>query len=408
MDDTEQPAKNSGQDTQPAATQPKTGGTAETITAGKAEGSKVARPAIKAESTAAGNEKTGGSRRGSFFVWLFLLLVLAGAGASVWWLWQQGEQRFAALDNRLQQVEQDRSTGAVDNAELLSGQVKLEENLKQWRTQQEQMLVGVQQSLGEQRRRLAEMTTTDRGDWLLAEAEYLMRLANQRLLLGGDTESSVALLQAADNIFLEMDRPSLHQVRAAVASDIAALRATGTPDTEGTWLRIEAVIGQVAALPMFVVPRRVEATPVAPVADSWRARFGAGMRAALDKLSQMLVIRRRETVYEPLVAPEWEHLARQNLRLVLEQAQASLLTGNGDLYRASLEKANHWLTTYFKLNERGVQSIEEELAALGAVSVTRNLPDISGSLTVLKAHINQLHQASAVAPAAPASAQAIK
>lgn len=350
------------------------------------------RPEPAKPTLADGPRRSRGGRLASFVLWMLILAALVASGGSAWLLWQK-EPRLDEMAARLDMLERDQIGRAAGTAALESAQIEFEEGAELWRAEQEQALIAVQQSQREQLRRLAEMATTDRGDWLLAEAEYLLRLGNQRLLLGGDTGGSVALLLAADNILLEMDSPRLHEVRAAVAADVAALRATGTPDTEGTWLRIEALIGQVEALPMFVIPERVVAARKEIAEDTWTGRLQSGMRAGMDKLSQMLVIRRREAVYEPLVSPQWEHLARQNLRLVLEQAQASLLTGNGELYRASLAKAIHWLNTYFKLNERGVAAIDEELTALMAVPVTRDLPDISGSLTVLKAHIDQVHGA---------------
>ena len=71
----------------------------------------------------------------------------------------------------------------------------------------------------------------------------------------------------------------------------------------------------------------------------------------------------------------------------------------------SLAKASTWLGTYFRLNERGVAALEEELNALAVIPVTRDLPDISGSLAVLKDYIDQLHSVgSRTAEAAAADA----
>ena len=42
------------------------------------------------------------------------------------------------------------------------------------------------------------ITSTDRADWKLAEAEYLLRLANHRLRLAGETAGAMSLLGSAD------------------------------------------------------------------------------------------------------------------------------------------------------------------------------------------------------------------
>ena len=43
---------------------------------------------------------------------------------------------------------------------------------------------------------LARFGEADREDWLLAEARYVLRLANQRLMMAGDTSGAEALLDA--------------------------------------------------------------------------------------------------------------------------------------------------------------------------------------------------------------------
>src|SRR5690606_35948157 len=45
---------------------------------------------------------------------------------------------------------------------------------------------------------LARLRVVDRSDWLLAEAEYLLRLANQHAILGQDAPAAAALLTQAD------------------------------------------------------------------------------------------------------------------------------------------------------------------------------------------------------------------
>ena len=66
-----------------------------------------------------------------------------------------------------------------------------------------------------------------------------------------------------------------------------------------------------------------------------------GYEAALAKLSDYIIIRRRDEPIQALMDPQWEGLVRQNLRMLLEQAQIALLSGNQLLYRDSLERAQH-------------------------------------------------------------------
>lgn len=355
---------------------------------------------VKPDATSPAAEKP--ARRGSWvatlLLWIMVLLALVAAGGSAW-LTLQSQQRFVAIQAEIQKL--DSSTASRDSSTggLQAAQSELGNQIESVRKQQARDMVGVRQSLNEHRRRLAEMATTDRDDWLLAEAEYLLRLANHRLLLGGDTAASAALLQAADDIVRELDGIALHEIRLAIASDIAALKASGRLDIQGTWTRLEALGAQVDRLAMFTLPEAAPFEMVENDADDWRDRLAMGFRGALDKLSQYIVIRRREVAYEPIMSPEHEQLARQNLRLMLEQAQTALLSHNQELYLASLEKAARWLTEYFTLNESGARSILVEIKSLAKVQVSSELPDISGSLLVLKAHIERSHGSSVPAGA---------
>lgn len=223
---------------------------------------------------------------------------------------------------------------------------------------------------------------TDQKDWLMAEAEYLLRLANQRLIMAGDTEAAIALLKSADGILLELDEVSLHDARAAVASDIAALRAAPKVDVEGLYLRLAALIGQVERLAIFTLPDN-EAAPEEVQAEDWQARLQQGYAEALHKLSDYVVIRRRDVPYEVLMDPQWEGIVRQNMRMLLEQAQVALLSGNQILFRESLQRANHWVEQFFEVDESGAKALARDITALTDEVIAADIPDLSASLRAL-------------------------
>ncbi|NND67007.1 MAG: uroporphyrinogen III, partial [Halioglobus sp.] len=290
--------------------------------------------------------------------WLALLLVLLLAGAlggGAAWLYPQLQDREQRLADRVAELESsggreqadldalaDRigeelasglagveSTGSTIRSELLARQSELDERLAAL----DERLAGIAQ---EQER----FNASDRDAFLLAEAEYLLRLANQRLLMAGDADAARALLTSADGVLKELDDPGLHEARAAVAADLAAVRAIPSIDIEGIYLRIAALSEQANALVIFRMPEQGEATPAAP-AENWQERLQQGYRAALAKLSEYIIIRRRDVPMQALMDPQWEGLVRQNLTMLLEQAQVALLSGNQVLYTESLERAQY-------------------------------------------------------------------
>jgi uroporphyrin-III C-methyltransferase len=333
------------------------------------------------------------SRRGSSAVaWLALLLIVALCGAAAFSV-MEAQRREGALLGRLLALE---SVETNQQSELLELEQRMAQKLRTGLAKAKSGEAGVTARLERidsslerldaalliQREEIARFGATDRKDWLLAEAEYLLRLANQRLIMSGDIAAAIALLRSADNILLELEDVTLHNTRAALATDLAALRALPQVDVEGLYLRLAGLIEQVDQLAIFQLPDAIVREEVVPAQD-WQQRLQHGYEEALHKLSDYIVIRRRDVPYEALMDPQWEGLVRQNLRMLLEQAQVALLSGNQVLFRQSLERAGHWVEQFFEVDEAGSRALAAELTALLEQTIEVNISDVSNSLRQL-------------------------
>ncbi len=362
-------------------------------------------PEPATEQPASQSEAAPRARSGGAVAWFALLLVL-GLGAAAAWLVLQAQSREAAVLQRLvelEEVDHSAQVVAADDTEIRaelralerSVQDTLEQRLNTVQPQLQRQAASVREQasrlqaletrLAEQRAELAQLRGGDRDSWLLAEVEYLLRLANQRLIMAGDAVSAQRLLQSADGILRQLDSTALHPVRRAVAEDLAALRALPELDVEGLYLRLGALVDQVAGLVIFELPERSDG-PEAAAADTWQQRLQQGYQQALATLSKYIVVRRREVPVEALVDPQWEGLLRQNLVMLLQQAQVALLSGNQPLYEASLQRAQRWLTEFFLADEAAASAAASELEDLSDEVIAVPLPDISASLAALKTY----------------------
>ena len=354
---------------------------------------KVEKP-VKPPKATPSKEKSSG-KGSSAVAWLALLLVFGIAGAGVW-LGKQALGREAQLNARLASLE---STPAA------SEDTAVADLRKQWRRQlaqesakreelsrsQSAQFEGIESRLAQQSAELSRFGAVDRQDWLLAEAQYLLRLANQRLIMADDLVAAKALLGSADSILKELDEVTLYDVRAAVAADLAAVRAVPRRDVQGMYLALAALIEQADKLVIFQMPEKVETALVEP-AEDWQGRLEQGYEAALAKLSDYIIIRRRDVPIDALMDPQWEGLVRQNLRMLLEQAQVALLSGNELLFRESLERARHWLSEFFVSDEAAAKALAEEVSILQEATITVDMPDISRSLAAVDAALKQRMQ----------------
>ncbi|MBK8992364.1 MAG: uroporphyrinogen-III C-methyltransferase [Gammaproteobacteria bacterium] len=246
------------------------------------------------------------------------------------------------------------------------------------------------------RERLAAITVADRRDWALAEAEYLERLASQSLLMGREVRGALALLGAADGILRDLDDPALHASRAALATDIASLRAVAEFDVEGLYLRLAALVEQVPALALMERSRAEafggDAAAEPAGAGSWWSRLTA-------VLGRYVVVRQRNESIKPLLPLAEEGYLRMNLRLGLEQAKLALLAAEPAIYRRRC-RVQQFAGTYLSPTVVANRAFLDEVTALAAMDVAPALPDISGSLRALR------ERSGASTPVAPALAPA--
>ncbi|MEP0202878.1 MAG: uroporphyrinogen-III C-methyltransferase [Halioglobus sp.] len=347
----------------------------------KSVATKPPKPAVKEAAKPAEKPR----RSGSMIGWLALLLVI-GMAVVAWLAVEEAQKREVALLDRLivlESITDKKEDSLAQLGQTLDGQLRTGIAALEGRNAElDARIAQLDNMLSEQRAELARFSSNDRESWLMAEAEYLLRLANQRLIMTGDAASAVKLMSSADEILVELDDVGLHSARAAIAADLAAIRALPRIDTQGLYLRLAALTEQASGLVIFELPDVDERIAEAP-ADDWQGRLRQGYEAALQKLSDYIVIRRRDVPMEALMDPQWEGLVRQNLRMLMEQAQVALLSGNARLYRESLQRAEYWVGQFFESDEAASQAMAREIRLLLDQPVAVEIPDISRSLSAL-------------------------
>ena len=227
--------------------------------------------------------------------------------------------------------------------------------------------------------------STTREDWLLAEVEYLVRMANQRALMVEDESSALQLLITADQIVRDVEGISAHDLRSALANDIALLRTFNGTDIQGIYLKISALIRQVQNLqrepPKFETAISFEIEKPSP--NSFLEQLTQFLREIGSRLSSLIDFRRGAPEVKPILPPSQIYYLRQNLVLKLQIAQMALLEGQQDVYQASLDEARIWLIDFFD-DDKTRDALIASLIELRTENVGRDLPDISASLDAVR------------------------
>jgi uroporphyrin-3 C-methyltransferase len=242
------------------------------------------------------------------------------------------------------------------------------------KTELDTALGGLKQSLG-----------SSSQDWLLAEAEYLIRLANQRIKMEQDTLGALALLSAADEIVQDSGGVIAFDLRKSLAEDMALLRGVGNLDTDGIFVNIGALINQVSHLKqksLRFTPLEVERESEEP--QSTVGKIMAFLSAAGVRLTSLVDYRNDGTMVTPILPPSEDYYLRQNLVMKMQHAQLALLRRKQSIFDSSLQDSLAWIEQYFDPQNGVTMAMVETLQSLQSATIEKEVPNISGSLIEMR------------------------
>ena len=254
--------------------------------------------------------------------------------------------------------------------------------------------VATEQLRTELRAELNEGLGTSGEDWLLAEVEYLIRLANQRVLMERDVSGALSLLSSADEIVEQTSGIAAYELRESLAYDIANLKAVSDLDTDGIFLSLSAMASQVTELrrkqPELSPPTQIQIDN--GEAQNSYQQFLSLVNNIFGRVLNSVDYRRDGVAITPLLPPKEEYYLRQNLILKFEMAQLALLRNDQPVYHTSLSEAKLWIVKHFVETDPRTVALVTALDQLVEVEVDRSLPNISGSLRAVRGLLNTLHQ----------------
>lgn len=323
-------------------------------------------------------------------VWLVAILALIIAIALALWSWQQWNNHQAVMQT-LQSLKQDTAQLEDLYGDRGSQQSQRLQSLEEKLASQRELIATQQRQIDHNARELLEAGNRTRTDWLLAEAEYLLRIANQRLMIEKDIRGAMSALEAADEVLTESDDIGVYPVRQQLAREILALKGLTGVDRTGLYLTLEAAINSIHQLTDQALISENAPGFVVSAAQGESAGTGEEPGAVVQAwnkvkatLMQVVVVRRMDEPVKPLLSPDQSAYARLNLQLMLEEAEMAVLRGNQPLYERALTKARTTIDDWYNASNPRVTALSDTLAELAGKNVDPELPDISQSLDLLK------------------------
>jgi len=346
---------------------------------------------------------------GTPVAWLALVLAAAAAGLSgyQWWIERLAgaeadgsaqevqalrqshsglQQSLEALRAEFQSADQryDPAKLAAIGSDLKEIQARLDE-LELKEAGDEALLDAVQSATASLYERLNSQDTTlaalaRRGDspgksMDLAEVDYLLRLAAERLDLFGDVRSADHALELAQSHLDALDDPLYLSVRRKVEQ--ARLSLADVPV-----LDMVAVSGRISVLQSAIpsMPFPGEITQKSGPAVTGNEGIWQRIKNTLTPLVKV----RRRVDDSTLLSLEDKDYLRQGLWLQLETARLALMRNDSHTWQLSLARTSDTLQTRFDRNSPAVREALGQLEELSALPLVSTLPDISGAWTQLR------------------------
>ena len=319
---------------------------------------------------------------------LIALLAIAASAGHYYWNEQQKAQFSQQLNDEFQQQLQ--LSQAKVSQQLLqqkqqnNSQLKTIEASVQRNT--ESNIKQLQQQLVQLKQQIRSLSQNQPSDWLLHEAEYLIRVASRSLWLEKDTTAAIGLLHDAERRIQELNDPQFLSLRQTIQQDIASLQLLPKLKTDEVMLKLMGLEHQIKNLPLATIgmPEKTAISTNSSISDNasdWREN----LVKVWDKfINDYITVRRRTGNVEPLMSPQFEQNLRENLSLKLQTAIWSARKSNNDIYTMSLNDIQIWLITYFNMSNAVNQNFNQSIEQLKTATISFDYPNDLESLAIIR------------------------
>ncbi|MFB9213925.1 uroporphyrinogen-III C-methyltransferase [Vibrio sinaloensis] len=315
-------------------------------------------------------EKKG--KRGIVLGTVAIILSLFFGGGLTYQMQQQNAEYQAKINALQAQLSQTQSSVQQDlTATKKAAIAKATEITHRAETVLEQQ----QKSIESLQLAIADVKGRRPNDWLLAEADYLVKLAGRKLFLEHDAVSATKLMESADQRIAALNDPSLVPLRKAMANDITKLKTIPLIDREGLVLRLTALQQQVDSLPLAnaLLPEaeQVEERKVSEDIYDWQDNL---MTSLKDFSANFITFRTRDGNVIPLLSPQQHFYLKENIKAKLETAIKAVYVEQQDIYSTALTTADKWSSAFFNQDANNVIEFNKALEMLSKQQVQVDYP----------------------------------
>ncbi len=328
-------------------------------------------------------EKKHGSNKTSLALSAIAIAIALAAGIGLYGLVKkQATNQTATSDALVTQVTALQQAQQTQKAELDAVIKQQAAQLADANRQQAELT----KQLDEMQQKVATISGTDAKTWLLAQADFLVKLAGRKLWSDQDVTTAAALLKSADASLGDMNDPSLITARRALTEDIASLATVSQVDYDGIILKVNQLSNQIDNLRLADnndddSPMDSDSGELSSSLSEWRINLQKSWQNFMDSF---ITVRRRDETAVPLLAPNQDVYLRENLRSRLLVAAQAVPRHQEETYKQALDNVSTWVRAYYDTDDTTTTAFLEDVDKLSQQNITMNVPDKLASQPILE------------------------
>jgi len=309
------------------------------------------------------------------------IALATGVGLYGWVKQQNATQSETsdALVNQISALQKAQETQKTQFEGIIKQQASQLEDAQRQQATLAKQLEDVQQ-------KVATISGTDAKTWLLAQADFLVKLAGRKLWSDQDVTTAAALLKSADASLADMNDPSLITARRAITDDIASLSGVAQVDYDGIILKVNQLSNQIDNLRLADnndddSPMDSDSSELSSSISEWRVNLQKSWQNFMDSF---ITVRRRDETAVPLLAPNQDIYLRENIRSRLLVAAQAVPRHQEETYKQALDNVSSWVRAYYDTDDASTKAFLDDIDKLSQQSITMNVPESLQSQPILE------------------------
>ena len=319
------------------------------------------------------------------FILILILLVAGACVLAAAYLWDLQQKQVAVLQSQqlsIEELKQQLNKTVAGINENLNFLAKNKEQIELLNSKVKQTETIAQKAIG-------AVNRSQRG-WVIAEIDYLLRIAHQRLVVAKDIAGAIAALKGADSRLEQLADLRLFKIRKQLAKDIGNLNAIHQADVNGISLALDQIIMSLPSLPFKTIKDEIKIQfTEGDAVEQPKKEDKTFIDSVVATVKQIGDIKIHQKSIEAASSVEQKNGIEQLLRTYLLGARLAALRFNQIQFLHEIDKASEIIRLHYDEKDNRIQQMQKTLLDYSALQLSPDLPELTKAWTMLQTEIKK-------------------